>query len=149
MTNDDPRYAIISNADIADSASIYDHVNLYGCEIGPGTKIDAFVYIEEEVVVGRDCILRPFVFVPTGIEIGDEVFIGPHVTFTNDPTPSISRDWELHETVVKSEAAIGAGATILPGVTIGRGAMVGAGALVTKNVSPGSTVAGNPARVIE
>ena len=43
---------------------------------------------------------------------------------------------------------IGGGAIILPGVTIGDGAIVGAGSVVTKDVAPGVTVVGNPARVV-
>jgi len=144
-----PKHAVISESDIAESARIYDQVNLYGCKIGSKTKIDAFVYIEEDVTIGRNCTLRPFVFIPTGVEIGDEVFIGPQVTFTNDRTPSISGEWELEETNVADQAAIGAGATILPGIEIGQGATVGAGAVVTNNVPPGSTVAGNPATMID
>ena len=49
---------------------------------------------------------------------------------------------------IEDDAWIAAGAIILRGITIGRGAIVGAGAVVTRSVEPMSTVAGNPARVI-
>jgi acetyltransferase-like isoleucine patch superfamily enzyme len=142
-------YAMIADAEVAESATVYDQVNLYGCEVGENTKIDAFVYVEEDVTIGDDCTLRPFVFVPTGVTIGDGVFVGPGVTFTNDRYPSVSGDWELEETVVEEGAGIGAGATILPGVSIGADALVGAGSVVTEDVAPGTTVAGNPAQVID
>lgn len=142
-------YAVITDADVAESATVYDQVNLYGCDVGENTKIDAFVYVEEDVTIGDDCTIRPFVFVPTGVTIGDGVFVGPGVTFTNDRYPSVDGDWELEETVVEEGAGVGAGATILPGVTVGAGALVGAGAVVTSDVPAGATVAGNPARVVD
>ena len=55
---------------------------------------------------------------------------------------------QLLPTLVKKGASIGANATILPGLTIGEGAMVGAGSVVTKDVPPGVTVVGNPARPV-
>jgi len=57
-------------------------------------------------------------------------------------------DWKVVPTVVKRGASVGSGATVLCGVTIGEQAIVGAGAVVTADVSPGATVAGNPARAI-
>lgn len=147
--SENPRHSVVANVDAHESTEIYDHVNLYNCEIGPGTKIDAFVYIEEDVVVGANCTIRPFVFVPTGIKIGDEVFIGPGVVFTNDRYPAVSDNWEMEETVVADRVGIGAGVTILPGVTIGEGAIIGSGTVVTDNVPPNTTVVGNPMRVIE
>jgi acetyltransferase-like isoleucine patch superfamily enzyme len=84
-----------------------------------------------------------------GVTLEDDVFVGPNVTFTNDLQPrSRNAAAKLLPTLVKKGASIGANATILPGLTIGAGAMVGAGAVVTKDVPPGVTVAGNPAKVI-
>jgi len=143
-----PKYAVIEGVKIDKNVKIYDQVNLYKCEIGEGTKIDAFVYIEEGVKIGRNVKIRPFTFIPTGVVIEDDVFIGPNVTFTNDKRPKVRGDWELLQTIVKRGAAIGAGAVILPGVTIGEFALVGAGAVVTKDVPPKAIVVGNPARVI-
>jgi acetyltransferase-like isoleucine patch superfamily enzyme len=146
--SEEPRYAVIIDVKAPESATIYDHVNLYDCEIGPETKIDAFVYIEEGVTIGAKCTLRPFVFVPTGVEIGDGVFVGPGVTFTNDRYPSVSGDWEVEKTIIEDRVGIGAGATILPGVTIGENAIIGAGTVVTDDIPPRTTVAGNPHRII-
>ena len=50
--------------------------------------------------------------------------------------------------VIGDDCFIGHGAIVLMGVTVGNGSIVGAGAVVTKNVPPGSVVAGNPARVV-
>lgn len=141
-----PRYAVTSDVTVGEGTTIYDHVNLYGCSVGDGTKVDAFVYVEEDVTIGDDCTIRPFTFIPTGVTIGDRVFIAPNVTFTNDRRPSATGEWELEETVVEDGAGIGAGAVICPGVTIGEGSLVGAGAVVTDDVPPETTVVGNPAR---
>lgn len=142
-------YAVIENADVAETATVYDQVNLYGCEVGENTKIDAFVYVEEDVTIGDGCTLRPFVFVPTGVTIGDGVFVGPGVAFTNDRYPSTDGEWEREETIVEDDVAIGAGVTVLPGVTIESGAVIGAGSVVTQNVPTDAIVAGNPAKVID
>lgn len=135
-----------------------DQVNMYGCSIGDNTKIGAFVEIKSNVTIGKNCKIQAFVFIPEGVTIEDGVFIGPHVTFTNDKYPKAinangslksSDDWEVKKTLVKQGAAIGAGAVILPGITIGKNATVGAGSVVTKNVFDNTTVIGNPARKIK
>ncbi|MHA1200322.1 MAG: acyltransferase [Candidatus Heimdallarchaeaceae archaeon] len=141
----DSKFSVIKDVEIGEDSVIYDHVNLYKCTIGKRTKIDSFVYIEEGVIIGDDCKIRPFTFIPTGVTIGNRVFVGPNVTFTNDKFPRIRTDWELLETIVEDGVSIGAGATILPGIRIGSEAMIGAGSVVTKDVKPGSKIAGNPA----
>ena len=140
-----PDYAVIKKAKIGKNARIYDQVNLYGCEIGENTKIDAFVYIEEGVKIGSNVKIRPFTFIPEGVTIEDDVFIGPNVTFTNDKYPRAKGEWKLLKTVVKKGASIGAASVILPGITIGERAMVGAGSVVTKDVPANTVVSGNPA----
>jgi acetyltransferase-like isoleucine patch superfamily enzyme len=132
-------------------------VNLYGCEIGDGCKIGAFVEIRRQVTIGRNVKVQAFVFIAEGVTIEDGVFIGPHACFTNDRYPRAvnpdgslmtAADWKMMPTLVKEGASIGANATIVCGVTIGEQAMVGAGAVVTRNVPAYAIVAGVPARVI-
>lgn len=132
-----------------------DLVNLYGCEIGEGTTIAAFVEIQREVVVGRNVKIEAFAFLPTGVTIEDGVFIGPHVCFVNHHFPrAVGPDGELLDhgeravtpTVVRRGASIGAGSTILCGVDIGEEAMIGAGSVVTHGVHPRAIFRGNPAR---
>jgi len=142
------RFSVIKGIAIGPDSRIYDQVNLFRCQIGRGTKIDAFVYIEEGVIIGSRVKIRPFTFIPTGVTIEDDVFIGPNVTFTNDKYPKIDANWELLKTTVKKGASIGAGSVILP-VTVGENSQIGAGSVVTKDIPQNVTVAGNPARVIK
>lgn len=132
-------------------------VNLYGCEIGDECVIGSFVEIRKTVKIGNRVKIQAFVFIPEGVTIEDEVFIGPHVCFTNEKFPrstnsdgtlQTSANWEVIRTKVCKRASIGANATVLCGITIGEGAMVGAGAVVTKDVLPYTIVVGNPARVV-
>jgi acetyltransferase-like isoleucine patch superfamily enzyme len=143
-----PQYSVIKGIKLELGTRIYDQVNLYRCKIGKNTKIDAFVYIEENVVVGDDCKIRPFVFIPTGVTIENNVFIAPNVTFTNDKYPRAQGDWKLLKTRVKKYASIGAGSVINPGITIGENALIGAGSTVTKNIPDNAIARGNPARVV-
>lgn len=138
--------------------TIHNFVNLYGCEIGDGSKIGSFVEIQKNARIGRNCKISSHTFVCEGVEIEDEVFVGHGVIFINDKFPravnaagglQTEADWTVVPTTVQRAASIGSGATILCGVKIGAGAIVGAGAVVTKDVAAGATVAGNPARVLE
>jgi UDP-2-acetamido-3-amino-2,3-dideoxy-glucuronate N-acetyltransferase len=142
------KYHSIEDCEIGEDTVVRDFVNLYGCKIGKGCKIAAYVEIQRDVVVGDRCKIEAFAFIPSGVTIEDEVFVGPHACFTNDRTPKAVGEWSVTPTVVKKGASIGANATIICGVTIGEGALVGAGAVVTKDVPPNAKVAGNPAKII-
>ena len=113
-------------------------------EIGEGSRVHSHVWIGDNVRIGKRCKIQAFAFIPIGVDLEDDVFIGPHVCFTNDKfPPSNGKGWA--RTLVKRGAVIGAGAVILPGLTIGRNAVVGAGAVVTRSVADNTTVVGNPA----
>lgn len=123
-------------------------VVLPGAEIGAEGNICSHCFIENDVVIGDRVTVKSGVQLWDGIRIENDVFVGPNVTFTNDLYPrSQNRDAKLLRTVVEKGASIGAGAIICPGVTLGAGSMVGAGAVVTRNVSAGTLVVGNPAKV--
>ena len=143
-------------------------------KIGAGTKIWAYVQIRENTQVGKSCILGNGVYIDPGVKIGDrvkieskscifqgvtlenEVFVGPHVCFSNDKNPRAANEqgnlmlggeWQIGKILVKKGASIGANSTILPNVTIGQYAMIGAGSVVTKNVPGYSLIFGNPAQI--
>ena len=134
--------------------------------VGENTRIWNNAQVRENSVIGRDCIIGKDVYVDLDVKIGDrvkiqngvsvyrgvvieeDVFCGPHMTFTNDlyPRASVS-DFELYTTTVKRGASIGAHATVVCGVEIGEYAMIGAGAVVTKNIPPFALAYGNPAKI--
>jgi len=133
-----------------------DLVNLYGCTIGPDTKIGAFVEIQKNAYVGARCKISSHSFICEGVTIEDEVFIGHGVMFINDRHPKATApdgrlqgdaDWTVIPTRIRRGASIGSGAIVLCGVTIGEGALVGAGAVVTHDVPASAIVAGVPARL--
>jgi acetyltransferase-like isoleucine patch superfamily enzyme len=134
-----------------------DLVNLYGCRIGDGSRIGAFVEIQRDASIGINCKISSHTFICSGVTIEDGVFVGHGVMFTNDLLPravnddgslQTEADWNMVETRVRSRASLGSNATILCGITIGEGALVGAGAVVTHDVPDFAIVAGVPARVI-
>lgn len=148
---------IASDVRLGEGVQIHDFVNLYGCTIGDGTRVGAFVEIQRNAVVGERCKISSHTFICEGVTIEDECFIGHHVVFINDRQPaSVTADgalqgpddWRVVETRVCQRASIGSGAVVLCGLTIGEGAIVGAGSVVTKDVAPYTVVAGNPAREI-
>jgi acetyltransferase-like isoleucine patch superfamily enzyme/dTDP-4-dehydrorhamnose 3,5-epimerase-like enzyme len=135
--------------------------------VGAGTRIWAFAHILPGAVIGAACNICDQTFIENGVRIGDrvtikcgvqlwdgveledDVFVGPNATFSNDRFPrSGQHPARCARTLVKRGASIGANATILPGLTIGEKAMVGAGAVVTSDVPPMAIVAGNPARIV-
>jgi len=131
-------------------------INLYGCQIGDDTKVGAFVEIQKNAAVGKNCKISSHSFICEGVIIEDNVFIGHGVTFINDSYPravtpdgqlQTEKDWKVERTLVKKGASIGSGATVLSNLVIGENAIVGAGSVVTRDVPANAIVTGNPARV--
>jgi UDP-2-acetamido-3-amino-2,3-dideoxy-glucuronate N-acetyltransferase len=100
------------------------------------------------VKIGNGVKLENRATVYEGVTIEDNVFVGPHVTFTNDLIPrSFSTNWKIHPTLVKEGASIGAGTVIVCGVTIGNYALIGAGSVVTEDIPSHALAYGNPAKI--
>lgn len=114
------------------------------------------LYIDygKPVTIGERCFIQQCCtfFGRGGIDIGNDVFIGPKVNFitiNHDVNPDNRSATYGRRIVIEDKVWIGINSTILPGVRIGYGAIVGAGSVVTKDVEPMTVVAGNPARFIK
>jgi acetyltransferase-like isoleucine patch superfamily enzyme len=139
--------AIIEEASIGKGTNIWHFVHVRkGATIGRFCNIGKGVYIDVNVTIGDNCKIQNFASLYHGLTIGNDVFIGPHVCFTNDmfPRAKLWDEQRLINTHVNDGASIGANATIIAGVTIGKHAMIGAGAVVTKDVPDYGLVYGNP-----
>jgi acetyltransferase-like isoleucine patch superfamily enzyme len=142
---------------MGEGVEIFGFVNLYGCEIGAGTRIGAFVEIQKNAVIGKRCKISSHSFICEGVHIADNVFVGHGVMFTNTLFPRATNadgklqteeNWEVIPTYVQEGAFIGSGSVILCGLSIGAGAAIGAGAVVTRDVPGGEVWVGNPARFV-
>ena len=84
-----------------------------------------------------------------GIELGDNVQIGPHVTIVTDNHDPVNRYvLKCRKVVIGNNVWIGAGVSIMPGVHVGDNAVIAGGSVVTKDVPANTVVGGNPAKVI-
>jgi UDP-2-acetamido-3-amino-2,3-dideoxy-glucuronate N-acetyltransferase len=154
--NDAP-WRRLDDVEFGEGVVVQAFTNLYGCRIGDNTRIGTFVEIQRGASIGANCKIQSHTFICDGVTIEDNVFIGHGVTFVNDKHPRATagdgrlqtpEDWALLEIVVERGASIGSGATVLGGVRVGSEALVGAGAVVTRDVLPGATVRGVPARAL-
>ena len=126
-------FSIVDNCTIGKNNIIWNFVNLFKATIGDNNNIGAYTEIQK-ATIGDRCRIASGCFIPNGVIIKDDCFIGPKVCFTTDKYPRAA-DGFLHEgqfnpekpTIVENGASIGANSTILPGVTIGENALVGAG----------------------
>jgi len=157
MTTNQEFVAISPDVRLGRDVKLSKFINLYGCSVGDNTKIGAFVEIQKNASVGKNCKISSHSFICEGVTIEDGVFIGHGVMFINDLYPRATTfggqlqtdaDWKVERTLVRAGASIGSGATILANVSIGEHALVGAGSVVTKDVPARAVVAGNPARIL-
>ena len=152
--NDAP-YRRLDAVEFGEGVVVQAFANLYGCRIGDNTRVGTFVEIQRGASIGANCKIQSHTFICDGVTIEDNVFVGHGVIFVNDKHPRATtidgrfqtqEDWALREIVVERGASIGSGAIIIGEVRVGSGALVGAGAVVTRDVPPGATVHGIPAR---
>lgn len=140
---------IEENVSIGDGTRVwaFSHI-LPGAVVGENCNICDHTLIENGVILGNRVTVKSGVYIWTGVEIADDVFIGPCVAFTNDIRPRSQQHLDQYpRTYLAKGCSIGANSVILPGVTVGRWAMVGAGSVVTKSVPDHALVVGVPARI--
>jgi acetyltransferase-like isoleucine patch superfamily enzyme len=118
--------------------------------IGNGVSVGTHTILEFDNTIGNNVRIHSGCFLEM-VEVADDVFIGPHAVFTDDPHPMNCPHYKecLGGARVETLARIGANVTVLPGVVIGRNSLVGAGSVVVDDVPPDTVVVGNPARVIK
>lgn len=104
-------------------------------ELGDGTQVMAGAVLQVGVRVGEDCIINTRASVDHDCIIGNHVHIAPGVTVSGGVR-------------IEDDVHIGTGATLIQGLRIGRGSTIGAGSVVVRNVSPGATAYGVPAREV-
>lgn len=155
---------IVDSADVDASASI-----------GDGTAIWHLAQVRNDAVLGRNCVVGRGAYIGSGVRMGDNckvqnyalvyeparlgdgVFVGPAVVFTNDTYPRAvtpagvlksASDWEAVGVTIGDGASIGARAVCVAPVSVGPWALVAAGSVVTNDVPAHALVAGVPARWI-
>ncbi len=125
-------------------------------KIGTNCIIGKNVYIDTEVIIGNNVKIQNNVSIYKGVTIENDVFIAPHVCFTNDKypkavncngTPKKEKDWHILKTLIRKGASIGANSTVICGNIIGENAMIGAGSVVTKSIPDNNIAYGNPAKI--
>ena len=145
-----PSAEINKNSTIGEGSYIWNQVQVReNTKIGKNCILSKDVYIDKDVVIGNNVKIQNGVSVYQGVTVEDDVFLGPHMTFTNDMFPrAFIGDFKIFKTYVKKGASIGAHATIICGITIGEYAMIGAGSVVTKDVPDHALIVGNPGKII-
>jgi len=120
-----------------------------GAIVGSDVVIGAFCFVAKGATIGAGTRIQSHTSVWAGVELGQDVFVGPSATFTNvrRPRADVSRAPDWDRTHVGDGATIGAAAVLVAPVRVGARAMIGAGAVVTRDVPAHAIAVGNPARV--
>jgi acetyltransferase-like isoleucine patch superfamily enzyme len=141
---------VIKHSAIGKDNKIWNYVNIYNSTIGDDNTIGSFVEIGG-AKIGSHNKIEAFVYIPKGVTIGDQCFIGPKVSFANDKYPKNTVgnwEWTVGEVKVGNNVSIGIASIILPNVTIGEHTFIAAGSLVTSDIPPHSFAMGRPAHVV-
>ena len=158
MTRIEPSADVSPDATIGAGASVWHLAQVReGAVLGCGCIGGRGAYVGTGVRMGNNCKLQNYALVYEPAVLGNGVFVGPAVVFTNDhfprsvaPDGSLKRgdDWEAVGVTCLDGASIGARAVCVAPVTVGRWALVAAGSVVIRDVPDFALVAGVPAKRI-
>ena len=113
------------------------------CSVGSNAMLEPHNVIGNYTRIHSGCFLER-------VTLGNHVFVGPNVTFTDDPhPPCVDCTETIGGAILEDGVSVGGNATLMPGVRIGAGSLIGGGSVVTKSFGPGVVIAGNPARVLK
>ena len=146
-----PTAIIDDGAQIGENSRVWHFVHVCGgARIGSNVSLGQNVFVGNGATIEDNCKIQNNVSVYDSVHLGEGVFCGPSVVFTNvyNPRSSIERKSAYRDTVVKNGATLGANCTIVCGVTIGEYAFVGAGAVINKDVPAYALMVGVPAKQI-
>lgn len=138
-------------ATLGAGTTVWAHaVILAGAHVGEGCRIGKGAFIDRHVRVGARCVIHNNASIYRPVELEDDVFVGPHVVFANDPDPrhDLTRDLAGVAWRVRRGATIGAQATILSDLELAEHCFIGAGAVVSKSTVPFGLYVGVPARLV-
>lgn len=144
----DPTAIIENGAKIGKDTKIWHHTHITKtAKIGKNCSIGQNCYVAG--TLGNFCKLQNNVNVYQGVSLGNYVFCGPNMTFTNDVNPRAKYPKHGQWIATKAEDGVsfGAASVVVCGITIGKWAMIGSGSVVTKDVPAYALVFGNPATV--
>ncbi|HSC86019.1 MAG TPA: acyltransferase [Polyangiaceae bacterium] len=144
-----PSAEVGEQVELGEGVQIWHHAHVMdGARLGAGVLLGHAVFVGRGVRIGARCRIQNHANLFEGVELDDDVFVGPSATFTNVKNPRIGRRGTFLPTRVARGVTIGANATILPGLLLGESCFVAAGAVVTRDVAPFSLVQGAPARAV-
>ena len=144
-----PTAVVDEPCEIGEGTRIWHFVHVSaGCILGEGCNLGQNVFVAPKVRIGKNAKIQNNVSIYEGVELGDDVFCGPSMVFTNvlNPRSHVSRKNEYRPTRVGRGATFGANCTVVCGHDVGEYAFIGAGAVVTKHVPAYALMVGNPAR---
>jgi acetyltransferase-like isoleucine patch superfamily enzyme len=153
-----PLARVEEDVEIGAGTAVWANAHLRrGARIGAACIIGSDVTVDVGVVIGDRCKVQNAALLYSGLALGNGVFVGPAVVFTNDRAPRAvnpageplsATQWQHGTIVVGDGASIGAGAIVITGIRIGPWAMVGAGAVVARDVEAHALALGVPARAV-
>ena len=144
-----PSAEVSPKAIIGEGTKIWNQVQVReGSRIGKNCVISKDVYIDSDVVIGDGVKIQNGVSIYKGVTLENDVFVGPHSTFTNDFRPrAFTKEWTVIPTLLRHGCSVGANATVMCGVTLGEYCMISAGPVITVDTLPYGLYIGNLARL--